>query len=840
MLKMFIDNEEVVSNKEFTITEEMLATSSTILNNCYPKTWEDTKNYVNNFYFPKDYSKCKIESGDFLYGNMPIAELNISGNNLNFITNITDRFNQFQIDGKSTQETNGLMPSPDYPSEINSIGNNGNISIKNNEAITIINLNKDLFDKNNVEDGKIVVRTTGELTSNKSYYATDYIEIEPNAKYTEYGFNVWYTACYDENKTYISNVDNSTTFTTPENAKYIRMSLLKTNINIARLQKGEKIVDTELCSIGELKDELIIKDSKAKINKRFGKIVLNGSENWVNATSDNRNIYRMTLNDIKLQNYSSNVLPVTISNYFVGDNWYNLYQKNVDNSMSSHNSNHFLEIRSTKFSTVNELKTWLSTHNTTVYYELAEPYEVDLGDYNIELFEGVNNISLESEIETNLSLDYYYKNYDLLFCGFVKNSGNISLNPRYPHYCSLEILDYKAMLSEGDTLDFVLSNITIGEAIELIIDKIKDYGFIVGNINIFNKNEVIGAYSTLNKTPYDVFQYLADISGSKWFTRVIDEYTIAIDFYDPTLMPKKANIDYTENYFEENNIIDISFSFSSRDYRNKQIMLSDQVIGNIDYTENILANGYDTNYLLQSNIAVLKKVLVNGISKTIATEEEKNIGIEADFYYTIGSNTFETAEIYSSNTNIQIIYTPLVKGRETIINDDEIERIQQYGRKGVIARYENRNDALSSLELQRIGQSYIKYKGNSEVSLVIKTKDKSLYNIGDVVYNNAPTNDLKQEYMVKKKETKIITTNGYNNVFYIFELSSSFNSEKEINWFDNQRNKANGNIQSGEYIDRNIDIDNKALIIFDNLQIKEVEVENTNTLDCVLESPFIN
>lgn len=36
-LKMLINNEEVVCNKEFTITEEILTTSSTILNNCYPK-----------------------------------------------------------------------------------------------------------------------------------------------------------------------------------------------------------------------------------------------------------------------------------------------------------------------------------------------------------------------------------------------------------------------------------------------------------------------------------------------------------------------------------------------------------------------------------------------------------------------------------------------------------------------------------------------------------------------------------------------------------------------------------------------------------------------------------
>ena len=36
MIKMFINDEEVVSNKELAIKEEMLATPSVILNNCYP------------------------------------------------------------------------------------------------------------------------------------------------------------------------------------------------------------------------------------------------------------------------------------------------------------------------------------------------------------------------------------------------------------------------------------------------------------------------------------------------------------------------------------------------------------------------------------------------------------------------------------------------------------------------------------------------------------------------------------------------------------------------------------------------------------------------------------
>ena len=82
-----------------------------------------------------------------------------------------------------------------------------------------------------------------------------------------------------------------------------------------------------------------------------------------------------------------------------------------------------------------------------------------------------------------------------------------------------------------------------------------------------------------------------------------------------------------------------------------------------------------------------------------------------------------------------------------------------------------------------------------------------------------------------------------NKIFYTYELSSSFNGENEINYFDNQRNKATGNISTGEYtgeyIDRNIDIENQALIIFKDVEIQEIQLQSTNALQSVLGAPFI-
>lgn len=225
----------------------------------------------------------------------------------------------------------------------------------------------------------------------------------------------------------------------------------------------------------------------------------------------------------------------------------------------------------------------------------------------------------------------------------------------------MQILDFKTLLSEGETLDFVINNKTITEAIEMIIDAIKDYGFILGNINIFGADDIIGAYSTQNKTAYDVFQYLADITGSKWFTRLVDEDKVAIDFYDPILMTRGKNIEYNITWFEENNINDISFNYGSRDYRNKQIMQSDEVYASIDYTETLIANGYDVNFLTSSNIGNVRSINVNGVSKTFTAKSNKEIGIEADFYYTPGKNQIESEENYPAGTQIQIKYQPLVK-----------------------------------------------------------------------------------------------------------------------------------------------------------------------------------
>ena len=317
----------------------------------------------------------------------------------------------------------------------------------------------------------------------------------------------------------------------------------------------------------------------------------------------------------------------------------------------------------------------------------------------------------------------YDNNNNLIFSGVVKNTAEISLNPREPHFANLQILDFKTFLSEGDMLDFVISEKTVIEAIEMVTNAVTNYGVILGNIDILGGNEIIGAYSTANKTAYDVYQYLAEISNSKWTTRLVDENTIAVDFYDPTLMPTADDLEYTTEYFEENNIESVEFNYGTYDYRNKQVITSQQVYGSIDYTETILADGFSKVFNTTTPIGVIKSISVDGVEKTFGTNEDKELGFEFNFYYTPGESKFESNEndpVYASNDEIVVEYTPLIKGRQIVYNDDEVQRISgQTNRNGVISRYEERNDVLNSNELNKIAQTYIKYKGEAEINLVV-------------------------------------------------------------------------------------------------------------------------
>ena len=79
-----------------------------------------------------------------------------------------------------------------------------------------------------------------------------------------------------------------------------------------------------------------------------------------------------------------------------------------------------------------------------------------------------------------------------------------------------------------------------------------------------------------------------------------------------------------------------------------------------------------------------------------------------------------------------------------------------------------------------------------------------------------------------------------DDIVYTFELTSSFNAETEINYFDNQRAKNTGNLSQDQYIARNIDLNSTATVLFGISEPETIQVTGDNILDCVLDSPINN
>ena len=70
----------------------------------------------------------------------------------------------------------------------------------------------------------------------------------------------------------------------------------------------------------------------------------------------------------------------------------------------------------------------------------------------------------------------------------------------------------------------------------------------------------------------------------------------------------------------------MTFNYSTNDYRNKQIMTSDEVIANITQTETIIADGYSKIFVCQNKIGTITKITVNGVEKTFITKSQEQLG----------------------------------------------------------------------------------------------------------------------------------------------------------------------------------------------------------------------
>lgn len=167
---------------------------------------------------------------------------------------------------------------------------------------------------------------------------------------------------------------------------------------------------TELCKIGDYQDYIYKEGKKWYKYGAIGKVVLNGSETF-NYSSYVSPYYRIsTLINSKTNVSVNNQYGKLVANYFRAGKWdsgtsqgESVNELNGDRRLYFIINQDKLEDTSTNEKAVQSFTTWLSTHNTIVYYVLATPTTTEITDAtlkaqlnalaNAESYSGQTNIS---------------------------------------------------------------------------------------------------------------------------------------------------------------------------------------------------------------------------------------------------------------------------------------------------------------------------------------------------------------------------------------------------------------------------------------------------------------
>lgn len=176
----------------------------------------------------------------------------------------------------------------------------------------------------------------------------------------------------------------------------------------------------ELCGLPNgTKDEVNITNGEALLIKRVGKVVLDGSESWsiTTPTHDGFTRYSVSAPAIKGQNLAIS------SHFIVGDTT----STSVTNLLEYRNTN-YIFINTDIASALEDFKTWLSTHNTEVYYVLAEPETINLGTVEMpHTYNGVSNITNSADTEMIVK---YAKGWETINEEYLKDI-NVNFGQKY-------------------------------------------------------------------------------------------------------------------------------------------------------------------------------------------------------------------------------------------------------------------------------------------------------------------------------------------------------------------------------------------------------------------------
>ena len=310
------------------------------------------------------------------------------------------------------------IPNPDYPQPINNLTRNllYKINSKNKTPTSINDWESGQYNGNGYKQdmaSRIKLKELLPIKPNTTYYVNTF-------DITGFNLNhVFILRECDANGDFINSigtVSNTKTFTTRDDTHYLMVTIGTTNTQsgetfedyqtyfnegklkpfICLANKEDKsyepyiepqtfnipLGDIELCEVGTYEDKIYSSDGRFYLYKVINKVIFDGSENW-------RNAYGESLFDIySYFNSKPFIVGYGLSNYYK----YNSIQSglnagllNGEFALQLSGANHHMFIKNTSFTNVTDFKTWLSIHNTIVYYPLVTSTTTEITQENYPL-----------------------------------------------------------------------------------------------------------------------------------------------------------------------------------------------------------------------------------------------------------------------------------------------------------------------------------------------------------------------------------------------------------------------------------------------------------------------
>ena len=520
-----------------TILVNGTTTSSTIIDISYQQTLKANVEYKFINFNAYSTSNANINIKDSQDNTINAITLNLTNKTFTPNTDTEIAKMRFYIDGNQTFENYtlkvmlikssdndswepyGVMPSPDYPSEVQVIKGNNSIKIEN----------KNLFDKNNVK------RIYGYIQNNTTwkYYNDSYsirIPVKPNTNYVISADNsnetIFRAGVTDSSNipvlgtdvalystTRYSNTNTPIYITTGANAKYIVIQVAEDSandtFNTLQLEKGtqattyephqEQVLPLNLpngieyCKIGTYEDEFEHDGDKWYLNKYIGKIVLDGSESYTKSMHSDSNYCTFITNDFN-NALGTNARYRLLSNYFVNNDIGSSIPNKTGMSYLGSNFGLRFSIEYSNASDVTGFKTWLSTHNTEVYYVLETPTHEEITDTT--LISQLNAIekALSYDEQTNISQTNTGLPFIISASALEKGSNTATVNNTGNIY-SKPTIDIEG----SGTVDIYLNNnqmfsVDLSNSNECVIDTTNLEAYNPSNSALMNR-QVTGDYS---------------------------------------------------------------------------------------------------------------------------------------------------------------------------------------------------------------------------------------------------------------------------------------------------------------------------------------------------------